>query len=61
MPEHIIKHVKSSALIKRIIKVYIAKHYTTILYAFLMIIISSAATGFHAWLVQPALYYVLIN
>ena len=61
MPESIIKHVKSSSLIKRIIKDYIAEHYTIILYAFLMMIISSAATGFHAWLVQPALDYVLIN
>ena len=61
MSESIIKHTKSSTLIKRIIKDYISKHSSTILYAFFMMIISSAATGFHAWLVQPALDHVLIN
>ena len=52
---------KSSELIKRIINKYIRNHSSTIFYALIMMIVSSAATGFHAWLVQPALDYVLIN
>ena len=55
------KHTKSSELIKRIINKYIFNHSSTIFYALIMMIVSSAATGFHAWLVQPALDHVLIN
>ena len=55
------KHMKSSFLIKRIFKDYIRHHSSSIIYALVMMVISSAATGFHAWLVQPALDYVLIN
>lgn len=61
MSESFVKHIKSSSLIKRIIKDYILKYSSTIIYAFIMMIISSAATGFHAWLVQPALDHVLIG
>ena len=55
------QHIKSSSLIKRIVKDYISSHTSTIVYALTMMIVSSAATGFHAWLVQPALDDVLIN
>tara|TARA_Y100000590_G_scaffold91872_1_gene103796 strand:- start:794 stop:2551 length:1758 start_codon:yes stop_codon:yes gene_type:complete len=55
------KHINSSFLMKRVYNDYIKKYYLTIIYALLMMIISSAATGFHAWLVQPALDDVLIN
>ena len=55
------KHIDTSLLINRIIKNYIRNHFATIIIAFIMMIISSAATGFHAWLVQPALDDVLIN
>ena len=61
MSESFVKHIKSSSLIKRIIKDYILKYSSAIIYAFIMMIISSAATGFHAWLVQPALDHVLIG
>ncbi|PPR45055.1 MAG: Lipid A export ATP-binding/permease protein MsbA, partial [Alphaproteobacteria bacterium MarineAlpha5_Bin11] len=56
-----LKHIKTKSLILRIYKDYIKSHYIIILYALTMMIISSAATGFHAWLVQPALDDVLIN
>ena len=55
------KHTKSSELIKRIINKYIRNHSSTIFYALIMMIVSSAATGFHAWIVPPALDYVLIK
>ena len=55
------KHLSTSFLIKRIYKEYISSHSLTILYALVMMVISAAATGLHAWLVQPALDDVLIN
>ncbi|PPR41238.1 MAG: Lipid A export ATP-binding/permease protein MsbA [Alphaproteobacteria bacterium MarineAlpha5_Bin12] len=61
MSENTINNSRSSILIKRIIKDYITSHKTTLFYALFMMIIASAATGFHAWLVQPALDDILIN
>ena len=61
MSENKINNSRSSILIKRIIKDYITSHKTTLFYALFMMVIASAATGFHAWLVQPALDDILIN
>ena len=61
MSENKINNSRSSILIKRIIKDYITSHKTTLFYSLFMIVIASAATGFHAWLVQPALDDILIN
>ena len=55
------QHLKTSILMKRVFKEYIINHSSTIMYALFMMIVASAATGFHAWLVQPALDDVLIN
>ena len=48
-------------IIKRLIWNYIFPHKYKILLALLMMIVSAAATGLHAWLVRPALDEVLIN
>ena len=47
--------------INRIIKYYLLPHKITIFFALIMMTISAAATGLHAWLVRPALDEVLIN
>jgi len=48
-------------IVKRLIWNYIFPHKYKILLALLMMMISAAATGLHAWLVRPALDEVLIN
>ena len=48
-------------IIYRIIKNYLIPHKLKIIFALLMMIISAASTGLHAWLVRPALDEVLIN
>ncbi len=45
----------------RIISNYLLNHKTKIFLALLMMVISAAATGLHAWLVRPALDEVLIK
>ncbi len=45
----------------RIIFNYLLEHKLKILLALIMMVISAAATGLHAWLVRPALDEVLIN
>ena len=45
----------------RIISDYLLSHKTKIVLALLMMVISAAATGLHAWLVRPALDEVLIK
>ena len=49
------------SVIKRLIFDYLISHKFTISLALLMMIISAAATGLHAWLVRPALDEVLIK
>ena len=48
-------------IVFRLTKEYIFPHKLKILFALLMMIISAAATGLHAWLVRPALDEVLIK
>ena len=48
-------------IVKRLIWNYIFPHKYKIILALLMMIVSAAATGLHAWLVRPALDEVLIN
>ena len=48
-------------IIFRLIKNYIFPHKLKIFFALLMMIVSAAATGLHAWLVRPALDEVLIK
>jgi len=48
-------------IIFRIVNNYLFPHKIKILFALLMMIVSAAATGLHAWLVRPALDEVLIN
>ena len=48
-------------IVFRLIKNYIYPHNLKILFALLMMVISAAATGLHAWLVRPALDEVLIK
>ena len=48
-------------IIQRLIWSYIFPHKYKILLALLMMVVSAAATGLHAWLVRPALDEVLIN
>tara|TARA_Y100000590_G_scaffold469219_1_gene655605 strand:- start:55 stop:1821 length:1767 start_codon:yes stop_codon:yes gene_type:complete len=48
-------------IVIRLIKNYIFPHRLKILFALLMMIISAASTGLHAWLVRPALDEVLIK
>ena len=45
----------------RLIFNYLLHHKLTILLALVMMVISAAATGLHAWLVRPALDEVLIK
>ena len=49
------------SVINRLIFDYLINHKFTIFLALLMMIISAAATGLHAWLVRPALDEVLIK
>ncbi len=49
------------SVISRIIFNYLLDHRIKILLALLMMVISAAATGLHAWLVRPALDEVLIK
>ena len=49
------------SVIKRLIFDYLISHKYIIFLALLMMIISAAATGLHAWLVRPALDEVLIK
>ena len=49
------------SVINRLIFDYLISHKFTIFLALLMMIISAAATGLHAWLVRPALDEVLIK
>jgi len=49
------------SVINRLIFDYLIDHKYTIFLALLMMIISAAATGLHAWLVRPALDEVLIK
>ena len=48
-------------IVSRLIKEYIFTHKFKILFALLMMTVSAAATGLHAWLVRPALDEVLIK
>ena len=48
-------------IVKRLTWNYIFPHKFKILFALIMMIVSAAATGLHAWLVRPALDEVLIN
>ena len=48
-------------IVKRLTWNYIFPHKFKILFALIMMIVSAAATGMHAWLVRPALDEVLIN
>ncbi len=52
---------QSKKIIIRLIYQYILPHKLNIFFALLMMIISAAATGLHAWLVRPALDEVLIK
>jgi subfamily B ATP-binding cassette protein MsbA len=54
------KHTNKK-IIFRLIKDYIFPHKFKIFLALIMMIISAAATGLHAWLVRPALDEVLIK
>ena len=49
------------SVINRLIYDYLISHKFTIILALIMMIISAAATGLHAWLVRPALDEVLIK
>ena len=49
------------SVINRLIFDYLISHKYIIFLALLMMIISAAATGLHAWLVRPALDEVLIK
>ena len=48
-------------IVNRLIWNYIFPHKFKVLFALMMMIVSAAATGLHAWLVRPALDEVLIN
>ena len=52
---------KSKNIVSRLITEYIFTHKFKILFALLMMTVSAAATGLHAWLVRPALDEVLIK
>ena len=54
-------HKKKRSTIIRLIFDYLINHKFIIFIALLMMIISAAATGLHAWLVRPALDEVLIK
>ena len=49
------------SVINRLVGDYLTNYKLTILIALLMMIVSAAATGLHAWLVRPALDEVLIK
>ncbi len=52
---------KKNSVTSRIVFNYLLEHKLKILLALIMMIISAAATGLHAWLVRPALDEVLIK
>ncbi len=52
---------KKQSVTSRIIFNYIVDHKSKIFFALIMMVISAAATGLHAWLVRPALDEVLIK
>ncbi len=52
---------KKQSVTSRIIVNYIFKHKLKIFFALIMMVVSAAATGLHAWLVRPALDEVLIK
>ena len=58
MPKKINSNKK---IVHRLIWKYIFPHKFTVLFALMMMMVSAAATGLHAWLVRPALDEVLIN
>ena len=53
--------ILKQSVISRIIFNYLLGHKIKIIFALLMMVISAAATGLHAWLVRPALDEVLIK
>ena len=53
--------IKKQSVTSRIIFKYLLEHRLKIFLALVMMIISAAATGLHAWLVRPALDEVLIK
>ena len=55
------KQNTNKEIIFRLTKSYIFPHKFKILLALMMMIVSAAATGLHAWLVRPALDEVLIK
>ena len=55
------ENLSTKKIISRIIKNYLFPHKFKIFLALIMMIISAAATGLHAWLVRPALDEVLIQ
>ena len=56
-----LKVTNKRPVINRLVFDYLTNYKLTILIALLMMIISAAATGLHAWLVRPALDEVLIK
>jgi len=52
---------KKQSVTSRIVFDYLMSHKLKIILALLMMVISAAATGLHAWLVRPALDEVLIK
>ena len=52
---------KKQSVTSRIVFRYLMSHKLKIILALLMMVISAAATGLHAWLVRPALDEVLIK
>ena len=55
------EYKNKKSVINRLIFDYLLNHKFTIIFALLMMVISAAATGLHAWLVRPALDEVLIK
>tara|TARA_Y200000002_G_scaffold309411_1_gene265860 strand:+ start:562 stop:2310 length:1749 start_codon:yes stop_codon:yes gene_type:complete len=53
--------IKKQSVTSRIIFKYLLEHRLKIFLALIMMVISAAATGLHAWLVRPALDEVLIK
>ncbi len=53
--------IKQKSISSRIILDYLLEHKLKIILALIMMIVSAAATGLHAWLVRPALDEVLIK
>ena len=51
----------NKTIVHRLIWNYIFPHKFKVLFALMMMMVSAAATGLHAWLVRPALDEVLIN